>query len=517
MTANVAHPVLKMEHIIKRFGEVVANDDINFEVEVGEIHCLLGENGAGKTTLMNILYGLWQPDEGTLYIRGERARFKSPKDAISNKIGMVSQQFNLVPPLTVTENVVMEDIPSKNTLVDMKEAEERVNALAKRCGFRINAQSKVEDLSVGEQQRVEILKALYGGADILILDEPTAVLTSQETDELFKVLRFMSTHRHSVIFITHKLREAMLCDRITILMAGKVVAQKVAKETSKDEIVRAMFKERVLFHEDTFAIKPTEQKKIPVLEVTDLHAQDDRGLDVLKGISFHISDGSILGIAGIAGNGQRELIEVITGLRKAREGKILLRGRDITNSTPKLRRESGMAHIPEDQVRRGSFCDLDLSDNLILGREDKVPFVHDFMVKYFPILDHKQIQSFSKERTSSYDVRSKSINDLARHLSGGNLQKLILARELAGEPDPIIAAQPTRGLDAKAVEFVHQRLLEQRAKGKSVLLISYDLDEIMRLSDRIGVIYEGEIHLIPIAETKRSEIERMMVGGLREF
>ncbi len=442
MTVNVAYPVLRMEHIVKRFGEVVANDDINFEVAAGEIHCLLGENGAGKTTLMNILYGLWQPDEGTLYIRGTRAKFKSPKDAINHKIGMVSQQFSLVPPLTVTENIVLEDIPSKNTLVDMKEAEERVDALAKRCGFRINARSKVEDFSVGEQQRVEILKALYGGADILILDEPTAVLTSQETDELFKVLRSMSTHGHSVVFITHKLREALLCDRITILRAGKVVAQKVAKETTKDEIVQAMFKERVLFHEDSYTIRPTGQEKTPILEVINLHAQDDRGLKVLKGISFRISDSSILGIAGIAGNGQRELVEVITGLRKATEGKILLRGIDITNLPPKLRRESGMAHIPEDQVRRGSFADLELSDNLILGREDKVPFIHDFMEKYFPVLSYKQIQSFAKERISSYDVRAKSINDLARHLSGGNLQKLILARELAGEPDPIIAPSP---------------------------------------------------------------------------
>ncbi len=502
--------ILKMENIVKRFGHVIANDDITFQVEEGEIHSLLGENGAGKSTLMNVLYGLQQPDEGTIYIRGQKVELNSPRDAITREIGMVSQHFSLVLPLTVSENIVLGNIPARGALIDKKETQRRVLALAESCGFQIEAQRKVEELSVGEQQRVEILKALYQGAEILILDEPTAVLTSQETEELFKILRSMTDQGKSIIFITHKLKEVLLTDRITILRNGRVISEQDGKGATHAGLVEAMFEGKVTVREYKSAVV---KEGLPLLEVKNLQVNDDRGLAKVKEVSFNILAGEVVGIAGVAGNGQKELIEAITGLRKVEQGSILLKGEDTTNYSPKAFREKGTAHIPEERMTMGSFSDLTIRGNLILGREDKPPFIHRFLMKLFPFLNFISIKRFAEKKVKEFKVKTGGINSLARHLSGGNLQKMILARELAWEVELIIAMQPVRGLDAETIEFVNEILLEQREKGKAILLVSYDLDEILRLSDRVGVMFDGKMTMFPHDEIDRSNIERLMVSG----
>ena len=438
-------------------------------------------------------------------------KLKSPRDAIKQKIGMVSQHFSLVPPLTVSENIVLGDIPVKNSFrLNENLAREKVLALAESCGFKIDPQARVEDLSGGEQQRVEILKALYQGVDILILDEPTAALISQETEDLFKILRSMTSQKRSVIFITHKLREALLCDRITILRTGRVVAEKDARSTNQAELLKGMFGESV----SVLSCKPSSKKeRPPFLEAKNLYVRNDRGRTAVEGVSFNVLSGEIMGIAGVAGNGQRELVEAITGLRKTQHGSILLKGEDIRGFSARLCRERGIAHIPEDRLKMGLLSDMAIHENLILSREDKIPFVYRFLLNYFPILNFPPVKRFAEERVSAYDVKTTGINMITRYLSGGNLQKIVLAREFAWEPELIIAAQPTRGLDAKTVEFVHQRLLEQREKEKAVLLVSYDLDEVLELSDRIGVMYEGKMAVFTCEEADRNEIERMMVGA----
>ncbi len=512
---ETSHTILRVEGIVKKFGELVANDYVDFNLRAGEIHCLLGENGAGKSTLMNIIYGLWQPDEGSIYVHDQKVVFKSPKDAINHKIGMVSQHFSLVPLLTVSENVVLVDIPSQHFFqIDKDITRNKVLDLAESCGFKLDPQVVVEDLSVGEQQHVEILKALYKGAEILVLDEPTSVLTSQETEELFKVLRAGKKHGRSTIFITHKLKEALLCDRITIMRSGKVICEMQANLTTEEELVEAMFgkKEQSVVHKEGASVV---QKGHPLLELRDLSVRDERGVNALKDVSFHILEGEILGIAGLAGNGQTELCEAITGLRKAERGSIILKGEDITNFTPRLRRERGMAHIPEDRLKLGSLGDMAISDNLVLGRQHEVPFIYEYLLRYLPIMNYVEIKRFSEKTVAAYDVRPRDISKIVKHLSGGNLQKMLLARELAWEPEIIITAQPTRGLDIKTLEFIHEVLLKQKEKGKAVLLVSYDLDEIFRLSDRIGVIFEGEITFMPPGEVDRRKIERMMVSSAR--
>jgi len=516
MAKKTTIPFLQMEHITKRFGDLIANNDISMEVAAGEIHCLLGENGAGKTTLMNILYGIWRPDGGNLRLRGQILTLKSPKDALDNKIGMVSQHFSLVSPMTVSENIVLANIPHRQSvssfLIDEKSVESRVSNLAKRYGFKINTTEKVEDLSIGEQQRVEILKALYNEAEILILDEPTAVLTSQEIDELFGVLRSMTSQGHSIIFITHKLREALLCDRITVLREGRVVAKLQAANLTQEQLIEAMFARKELASTtDDVRVKSSHHPSRSLFEVKDLSASDDRGLAALKEVSFQIPSGTIMGIAGVAGNGQRELVEIITGLRGVQHGNVRFCGEDITNCSTKIRRQLGIVHIPEDKVKRGSFNDLCLWENLILGQEDKQPFVHRFLANLFPILKHTSIHGFARDMILLYGINTKNINMKVRHLSGGNLQKLLLARELSYEPELIVASQPTRGLDALSVQFVHQKLLEQKGDGKIILLVSYDLDEIMELSDSIGVMFEGKLTVVS-GDKPRKDIERMMVS-----
>ena len=503
--------ILKMEHITKRFGELVANNDITFEVVEGEIRGLFGENGAGKTTLMNILYGLWHPDEGKMYIRGQSVKLRSPKEAIRHKIGMVSQHFSLVPTLSVTENIVLGDIPTNKFMYDKKLAEEKVSALADSLGFKIDCQAIVEDISVGEQQRVEIIKALYHSVEILILDEPTAVLTWQETEELFKVLRVMASQGKSIIFITHKLREVLLCDRITVLRAGGIVLEKDASHVDEESLCCAAFGEPTSIYSTEGTHITAEGQAL--LEVKNLEVMNDRGLVALKDVSFDILPGEILGVAGVAGNGQSELVEVITGLRKATEGKIILKGKDIVNRPPRVSREMGIGHIAEEKHRRGSLGEMSIAENLILGREDRLPFVYQLLMKYFPLLNYPSIKKFANDMTSNYEVKTRGINMQAKQLSGGNLQKLLLAREFAGKPRLIIAAQPTRGLDVKTIEFVHEELSKQRAEGKGVLLVSFDLDEILKLSDRIGIMFDGEMTVTHHGEIDRREIERMMLGA----
>jgi len=469
---------------------------------------------------MNILYGLLKPDKGAIYIRGQEVQMDSPREAIAQKIGLVSQHFSLVPTLTVSDNIVLGGIPTNRFgILDKKLAKERVLALAESCGLRLDAQSKIEDISAGEQQRVEILKALYLGVEILILDEPTALLTSQETEHLFKVLRSMTTQGKSVIFITHKLRDAMLCDRITVLRAGQVVLVKDISSTTEDEITGTAFGRRASTQKPVHEPSITTKRDSVVLELKDASALNDRGLTAFKGISFSISVGEIMGIAGVAGNGQSELVEVITGLRKCTAGSISLKGRKITNCPPGFIREAGLGHIPEERQRRGRFSDLSLAENAILGRENKPPFIYTFihtlLTKLLQTLHYSVIRSFCASLVSDYAVKTSGIEEPIKHLSGGNLQKLVLAREFAWEPDLIVAAQPTRGLDVRTTEFVHERLLEQKEKGKTILLVSYSLDEILGLSDKIGVMFEGEMTVVSPKEVDSLQIEKMMLGASR--
>jgi ABC-type uncharacterized transport system ATPase subunit len=495
--------VLKAQNIVKRFGDITANNHINFEVEKGKIHALLGENGAGKTTLMNILYGLYQMDEGELYIRGQEVRFHSPADAIKAGIGMVSQQFSLVPRLTVSENVTMGGIPTKRFFViDKAEARRRVVQLEESSGFKIDVDAKVEELAAGEQQCVEIIKALYKGAEVLILDEPTSLLTSQEVGELFRMLRSMTEQGRATIFITHKLDEALNCDRITVLRAGEVVFEKNAGSTNKDELCEAMFGKAVSFQE---CKPPITQERPIALEVRDIHAMSHRRLSELKGVSFQVREGEILGIAGISGNGQTELAEVITGLREVTQGSIVLKGVDITNYSPVLCKEQKIAHISDNARKTGSFANLSISENLISGREHKPPFADGLRLVLCAIKD------FAKKMVTMFDIKTVSIDSLAKQLSGGNLQKLALARELAREPELLVAVYPTKGLDAKTTEIVHQKLLEQREKGKAVLLISQDLNELLTMADRIGVMYDGKL-VFPPEQCTRDRIEKTMIG-----
>ncbi|MGC8817183.1 MAG: ABC transporter ATP-binding protein [Candidatus Hadarchaeum sp.] len=502
-----------MRGITKRFPGVLANDHVDFEIRSGEIHALLGENGAGKTTLMNILYGLYQPDEGQILIRGKPVTIRSPKDAIELGIGMIHQHFMLVDPLTVTENVVLGLRSSKEPLLDLDVAEKRIIELSKKYGLKVDPKAKIEQLSVGERQRVEIIKALYRGAQILILDEPTAVLTPPEVKELMKMMKKMAKEGLAVIpFITHKLPEVMeVSDRVTVLRRGKVVATIPTKRTNKGDLAKKMVGRQICFGVKRKKVKPGKV----VLSVEDLEALNDKGLPALRKVSFEIREREILGIAGVSGNGQRELAEVITGLRKATGGKVIILGQDVTNKTPKEITSLGVGHIPEDRVGTGLVMNFTVAENLILGSQSEPPFVNrwflPFNVKWF--LDKKEINRYADQLIKEYDIKTPSRDTPARNLSGGNLQKLILARELSRKPKLLIANQPTRGLDVGATEFIQSKLEEQKEKGTAILLISEDLDEIMCLSDRIAVIYEGQIvGIVPAEKAKIKDIGLMMAG-----
>ena len=497
---------LEMKDITKRFPLVVANDKVNFTVYKGEIHALVGENGAGKTTLMSILYGLYQADSGEIFINGEKVNITNPNVAINLKIGMVHQHFMLVPPLTVTENIILGMEPIKNNIfIDMEDATKRVEELSKSMGFKIDSKAKIEDISVGIQQRVEIIKVLYRGADILVMDEPTAVLTPQEVEELFRILNSLKKQGKTIIFITHKLNEVKaISDRITVMRDGKVVGVKNTKDTNQEEIANMMVGRKVLLQVD----KKEHKFGKTVLKVNKLNALNSKKLPALKEVSFEIREGEILGIAGVEGNGQTELVEVITGLRPALSGKIFLYDKEITDYSPRNIREQKIAHIPEDRRQRGIISDFTVSENLILGSHYLPPFNKGLS------LNISEINSHADKLIEEYDIRPSDSYNLLKSLSGGNQQKVIVARELFGEPRLLVAAQPTRGLDVGSIEFVHSQILKERDKGKAILLISADLEEIFSLSDRIAVIYEGKIvDVLDPKKTEEKEIGLLMTGS----
>jgi general nucleoside transport system ATP-binding protein len=478
-------PVLELRGITKQFPGVLANDHVDFDLRRGEVHALLGENGAGKSTLMNILYGLYQPDEGQILVKGEPVRFHSPKDAINRGIGMVHQHFMLIPVMTVAENIVLANEPTRaGLLLDTNAADRRVRELSRSFNFAIDPDARVEEITVGQQQRVEILKALYRHADILILDEPTAVLTPQESNELFEILRTLTREGMSVIFITHKLNEVLeIADRITVVRRGKRIDTVDRQGATEEGLARMMVGREVLLRVD----KPASDPGDPLLTVDDLHVFDDRGLEAVRGVSFEVRGGEIVGIAGVDGNGQTELIDAITGLRKAASGRVAVGGRNVTGATPSRILDSGLGHIPEDRQRRGLVLEFSLAENVALHDYDKAPGSRSGWL--FP----RQLIRRARELLTQFDVRGGGPQTLASALSGGNQQKVVLAREIGRGPSVLIAAQPTRGLDVGAIEFVHRRLVEARNNGKAVLLVSLELDEIISLSDRTLVLYEGAI------------------------
>jgi general nucleoside transport system ATP-binding protein len=477
--------VLELRGITKQFPGVLANDHVDFELRRGEVHALLGENGAGKSTLMNILYGLYHPDEGQILVKGEPVRFHSPKDAINRGIGMVHQHFMLIPVMTVAENIVLANEPTRaGLLLDTNAADRRVRELSRSFNFAIDPDARVESITVGQQQRVEILKALYRHADILILDEPTAVLTPQEASELFEILETLTREGMSVIFITHKLNEVLeIADRITVVRRGKRIDTVDRQGATEEALARMMVGREVLLRVD----KPASDPGDPLLTVEDLQVFDDRGLEAVRGVSFEVRGGEIVGIAGVDGNGQTELIDAITGLRKAASGRVAVGGRNVTGATPSTILDSGLGHIPEDRQRRGLVLEFSLAENVALHDYDKAPGSRSGWL--FP----RQLIRRARELLTQFDVRGGGPQTLASALSGGNQQKVVLAREIGRGPSVLIAAQPTRGLDVGAIEFVHRRLVEARDNGKAVLLVSLELDEIISLSDRTLVLYEGEI------------------------
>ncbi len=498
---------VNMINITKRFPGVVANDKVNFQLARGEIHALLGENGAGKTTLVNCLYGMYQADEGKILINDKEVNVTSPNVAIENGIGMVHQHFMLVPPFTVAENIVLGCEPTKNGMIDKKRAIEEVANLSKRYGLNVDPEAKIQDISVGMQQRVEILKALYRGVDILILDEPTAVLTPQEVDELIDIMDSLTKEGKSIIFITHKLKEVkMIADRVTVIRRGKVIDTVKTDKSSQNELAKMMVGREVLLEVDKKPAKPGEV----ILEVNNIYAKNDRELPALKGTSFKVKKGEILGIAGVDGNGQSELTEVLTGLREFEKGKIILKNKELKNIKTKKLLEMGVSHIPEDRQKRGLIMDYSLFENLVLGNHYRPPYAKGIN------MDYKKIKDESKKLIEEFDIRTPGEEVKAKSLSGGNQQKVILAREFNRDPDILIAAQPTRGVDVGAIEFIHNRLIEQRDAGKAVLLISLELDEILSLSDRIAVIYEGKIVDILAREDATEEKLGLLMAGATE-
>lgn len=498
---------VEMVEIVKRFPGVLANNHVNFDIRAGEIHALLGENGAGKSTLVRQLYGLYQPDEGKILINGQERRFSSPQDAIQAGIGMIHQHFMLVPSLTVVENVALGLKSSRGVMLDLDRVEKRMMGLCEQYGLKINPRAYVWQLSVGEQQRVEIIKALYRGADFLILDEPTAVLTPQEVNELFKTFLQMAKSGHALIFISHKLHEVLsISNRITVLRDGHVVGSLAADSATKSGLAQMMVGRPVILQYDRPAFKTGEV----CLEVKDLYARGDRGGDALKGVSFSLRAGEILGLAGVSGNGQRELAECLAGLRPVRQGSVLLKDKDLTHASPAERINAGQSYIPEERMREGAIKEFSVADNFILEDHDRPPYSKS------TFLNFKAIQSRAREMVNAYNVKTPSLDTPLKNLSGGNIQKLILARELARKPGVLIAAQPTRGVDIGASEYIHLRLLEQRGAHTGILLISEDLDEIRALSDRIAVIYEGRIMGIVNCEQTSLEQLGLMMAGIEE-
>ncbi|MFV9674147.1 MAG: ABC transporter ATP-binding protein [Anaerolineales bacterium] len=498
-------PVLELRSITKRFPGVLANDDINLTLEEGEIHALLGENGAGKTTLMNILYGLYQPDEGEVFVRGEKVEIHDPGDAIAEGIGMVHQHFMLIPVFTVTENVMLgEESLRYGDFLDRDSAAHRIREISEQHHLEVDPDVYVQNIAVGVQQRVEIIKLLYRNADILIFDEPTAVLTPQEADELFKIMHSLTEQGKSIIFITHKLREVLeVADRISVLRRGKMVGTTTPKEASKNKLAEMMVGREVQLGVEKNPPKIGDA----VLEVNDLVVMNDRDQVAVDGISIEVHAGEILGIAGVQGNGQTELVEALTGLRPPLEGTIHFLEDEISQATPREITELGAAHVPEDRQRDGLILPFPVADNLVLNTYYLPPFTQGV------VMQQEAIVESAVERIEEFDIRTPSPQTPAGSLSGGNQQKLIVAREFSRPIKLLIASQPTRGLDVGSIEFIHGRILEKRDEGVAVLLVSPELDEIMALSDRIAVMYRGKIvDTMPGGKATKEQIGLLMAG-----
>jgi simple sugar transport system ATP-binding protein len=495
-----------LEAITKRFPGVVANDDVTLEVERGSVHALLGENGAGKTTLMNVLYGLYEPTSGQVYVDGESRGFDSPRDAIDAGVGMIHQHFMLVDPMTVAENITLGNEPRKwgGLAVDRDAARREVVELSERYGFDVDPDARIEDVSVGVQQRVEILKALYRGADVLILDEPTAVLTPQEVEELLGVLEELTAQGKTIIFITHKLGEAMqAADEITVLRDGKNVGTVDADDTTREELAELMVGREVLMEVDKAPADPG-----PVsLSVDGLRVTDERDVEAVSGVSFEVREGEVFGVAGVDGNGQAELIEAITGLRDPESGAVAAGETDVTDWSRRERIDAGMAYIPEDRQERGLVMEFDLVDNAILGSQHREPFASGGRIDWDATRDH------AERIVEQYDVRPPDADAASGSLSGGNQQKFIVGREFERDPELVVATHPTRGVDIGSTEFIHDRLLELRDDGRAVLLVSSKLDEVQGLSDRLAVMYEGEIMDVVDPETVTEEELGLLMAG----
>jgi len=495
-----------MRGITKAWPGVIANDHVDLCVRTGEIHALVGENGAGKTTLMNVLYGLVQPDSGEIVINGKQVRISGPRDAIAQGIGMVHQHFMLIPVFTVGENIMLGREPVVGPdFYDQAKAHREIADLTRRYGLALDANARTGDLPVGLQQRVEIVKVLYRGANILILDEPTGVLTPQESKELFGVLRDLVKAGKTIIFISHKLKEVLdISDRITVMRRGKVAGHLITKDTNEQEIATAMVGREVLLRVDKKPAKPGDV----AFRVENLTASSDRGVPALKGVSFELRQGEILGVAGVEGNGQSELVEVLAGMRRATGGKVLLGDKDVTAFDARTERGSGIAHIPEDRRGAGLVLNFSIAENLILGRERDAPFSWRHIVL---VLD--AIRKWATRLVKEFDIRTPNIDVPARSLSGGNQQKIIVAREMASQPRVLLASQPTRGVDIGAIEFIHRRIVAERDGGAAVLLVSAELDEVRSLSDRIAVLYEGQIVSIEPADAPEERLGLLMTGG----
>jgi len=496
--------VLEMRGIRKEFPGTLANDDVSLDVRRGEVHALLGENGAGKSTLMNILYGLYRPDAGEILVNGRTVEFGSARDAISTGIGMVHQHFMLIPVMTVAENIVLGVEPRKGLLLDERTAERRVHDLSERFGLAVDPAALVSDITVGQQQRVEILKALYRGADILILDEPTAVLTPQEAHELFEIIRSLQADGKSIIFISHKLNEVLeIADRITVLRRGRKIETVPSDGATEESLARAMVGRDVLLRVEKAPAQPGDV----LLSVEDLHVRDERGIEKVRGVSLEVRAGEIVGVAGVDGNGQTELIDAITGLMKSESGTIRVAGEEVRDASAREMLDAGVGHIPEDRQRRGLVLEFSIAENIALHDYAKPP---DSKWSWlFP----SRLVARARGLITEFDIRGGGPLTAAGGLSGGNQQKVVAAREIARDPKVLIAAQPTRGLDVGAIEYLHRRLVTERDEGRAVLLISLELEEILSLSDRILVIYEGEIVGEHDASVSEEQIGFEMLGG----
>ncbi|MBD7983588.1 ABC transporter ATP-binding protein [Sporosarcina sp. Sa2YVA2] len=496
--------VIEMLNITKKFGNFYANDNITLQLEKGEIHALLGENGAGKSTLMNVLFGLYQPEDGEIRVNGTKVNVTNPNVANDLGIGMVHQHFMLVENLTVTENIILGNEPKKMGIVNIKDAAKDVEEISKLYGLNVDPYAKIEDISVGMQQRVEILKTLYRGANILIFDEPTASLTPQEIQELISIMKKLITEGKSIILITHKLQEIMdVSDRVTVIRKGKGIGTVVTAETNPEELATLMVGRQVTFKTEKGPSYPKEE----VLHIENLVVTDNRGIEKVKGLNLSVRRGEIVGLAGIDGNGQTELIEAITGLRKSKSGSITINEIDVTGKKPREITKVGLGHIPQDRHKHGLVLEFSVGHNAALQEYYHEPYSKN------GIMNYRSVSDYAQKIIKEYDVRTQGENELVRALSGGNQQKLIIGREVSRDPDFLIAALPTRGLDVGAIEFIHKRLIEQRDNGKAVFLISFELDEVMNVSDRIAVIHDGQIvdTVIP-TETTEQELGLLMAG-----